>query len=372
MSQTDTVARDQPALTRPGAAAPGEPAVRRADRTRLMRPLLMLGGPLLLAVAVLLFWLLGGQYVSTDDSYVNAAKVSLSTDVSGLVGQVYVRDNQHVEAGQELFSLAPASFDIAVANARAQLAQAVLDINGARRSYAEAVAQIAVQRAQIAEDQTNLRRYAAVVGNGGVTRSTYDDAQYTLQADQARLTQLEAAAGLQLTKLSGNENIPVEQTPEYQSALATLNNALRDQRDSVVHAPFSGYVTQVDQLQPGMYLAAGTAAFGLVSDRHIWVTAQPKENDLTWVRPGQPVAISVDTYPGQTWHGVVQSLSPASGSEFSILPAQNSSGNWVKVVQRIPVRVAIVSGPENLPLRDGMSTEITIDTHHHRHLSDLF
>ena len=145
-----------------------------------MRPLLMLGGPLLLAVAVLLFWLLGGQYVSTDDSYVNAAKVSLSTDVSGLVGQVYVRDNQHVEAGQELFSLAPASFDIAVANARAQLAQAVLDINGARRSYAEALAQIAVQRAQIAEDQTNLQRYAAVVGNGGVTRSTYDDAQYTL------------------------------------------------------------------------------------------------------------------------------------------------------------------------------------------------
>ena len=121
-----------------------------------------------------------------------------------------------------------------------------------------------------------------------------------------------------------------------------------------------------------MYLRAGTAAFGLVSDDHIWVTAQPKENDLTWVRDGQPVSISVDTYPGQTWHGVVESLSPASGSEFSILPAQNSSGNWVKVVQRIPVRVHIVSGPKDLPLRDGMSTEISIDTQHHRHLSDLF
>ena len=120
-----------------------------------------------------------------------------------------------------------------------------------------------------------------------------------------------------MTKLSGNANIPVEQTPEYQSALATLNNALRDQRDSVVHAPFSGYVTEVDQLQPGMYLAAGTAAFGLVSDRHIWVTAQPKENDLTWVRPGQPVAISVDTYPGQTWHGVV--AEPEPGQRFGIL-----------------------------------------------------
>ncbi len=371
MSQANTVARDQAVQKRPDAA-PGEAALRRANRTRLLRPILMLGGSLVLAFGVLLFWLLGGQYVSTDDSYVEAAKVSLSTDVSGLVGKIYVHDNQHVQAGEELFSLAPSSFAIAVASARAQLAQAVLDINAARRGYAEALAQIAAQRALLQEDQTNLQRYAAVVGNGGVTRSTFDNARYAVQADQARLSQLEAAAGLQLAKLSGNADIPVEQTPEYQSALATLNNALLAQLHSIVHAPFPGYVTEVDQLQPGMFLSAGTAAFGLVSDTHVWVTAQPKEDNLTWVRPGQPVSISVDTYPGQTWHGVVASLSPASGSEFSILPAQNSSGNWVKVVQRIPVRIHIVSGPQDLKLRDGMSTEISIDTHHHRHWSDLF
>ncbi len=371
MSQSNIVARDQAAQKRPGAA-PGEAAVRRAGRNRLLRPILMLGGCLILALGLLIFWLQGGQYVSTDDSYVEAAKVSLSTDVSGLVGKVYVHNNQHVEAGQLLFSLDPDNFDIAVANARSQLAQAVLDIDAAKRGYAEALAQIAAQRAQLAEDQSNLHRYAQVVGNGGVTRSTYDDARYTVQTDQAKLDQLEAAAGLQLVKLSGKADIPVEQTPEYQTALAALNNALLAQRHSVVHAPFSGHVTEVDQLQPGMYLQAGTAAFGLVSDTDVWITAQPKEDALTWVRPGQPVSISVDTYPGQTWHGVVASLSPASGSEFSILPAQNSSGNWVKVVQRIPVRVHIVSGPKDLPLRDGMSTEIAIDTDHHRHLSDLF
>jgi len=371
MSQTDTVARDQVVQKRPGAA-PGEAAVRRANRSRLLRPILMLGGCLGLTLGVLLFWLQGGQYVSTDDSYVDASKVSLSTDVSGLVNKVYVHDNQDVQAGQELFSVGPNSFEIAVANARAQLAQAVLDIDAAKRGYAEALAQIAAQRAQLAMDQSNLNRYAAVVGNGGVTRATYDNAHYAVQTDQAKLAQLEAAAGLQLAKLSGNANIPVEQTPEYQSALAALNTALLNQQHSVVRAPFSGHVTGVDQLQPGMYLPAGTAAFGLVSDNHIWITAQPKEDQLTWVRPGQPVSISVDTYPGQTWHGVVASLSPASGSEFSILPAQNSSGNWVKVVQRIPVRIHIVSGPKDLPLRDGMSTEISIDTHHHRHLSDLF
>ncbi|HTI01651.1 MAG TPA: HlyD family secretion protein [Acidisoma sp.] len=371
MSQTNTVARDQPAA-RPGAAAPGETSQRQARRTSLLRPILMLGGTLALALGVLLFWLQGGQYVSSDDSYVEAAKVSLSTDVSGLVGKVYVHDNQHVQAGETLFSLDPANFGIAVANARAQLAQAVLDINAAKRGYAEALAQIAAQHAQLAEDQTNLQRYAAVVGNGGVTRATYDNARYTVQASQAQLAQLEAAAGLQLAKLSGDADTPVEQMPEYRTALAALNSALVAQRHSVVHAPFSGYVTNVDQLQPGMYLSAGTAAFGLVSDDHIWVTAQPKEDELTWVRLGQPVSISDDTYPGQTWRGVVESLSPASGSEFSLLPAQNSSGNWVKVVQRIPVRIKVLRKEGDPPLRAGMSVIADIDTGHKRSWRDLF
>jgi membrane fusion protein (multidrug efflux system) len=310
--------------------------------------------------------------VSSDDTYVDAAKVSLSTDVSGLIAEVNVRDNQHVQAGQVLFSLGQASFTIAVDQAKAQLAQAVLDVNAAKRGYAQAQAQIAAQKVAVAQDEANLKRYAAVVGNGGVTREVYDNAKFALQVDQAKLEELQDAAGLQLAKLSGNANIDVQATPEYLSALATLNSAIRNQRDSVVRAPFSGYVTQVEQLQPGMFLPAGTAAFGLVSDTDVFITAQPKESDLTWVRDGQPVTITVDTYPGQTWDGVVESVSPASGSEFSILPAQNSSGNWVKVVQRIPVRVKITGGPADLPLRDGMSAEISIKTNHHRHLSDLF
>jgi membrane fusion protein (multidrug efflux system) len=211
-----------------------------------------------------------------------------------------------------------------------------------------------------------------VVNNGGTTRAIYDDARFTLQGDQARLAQMENAAGMQLVKLLGNPDIRPEDTPEYMQAQANLNSALRDQRHSLIKAPYSGTVTLVEQLQRGMFLPAGTAAFGLVSDTDVFVTAQPKEDQLTWVRPGQSVDVSVDTYPGQTWRGVVQSLSPASGAEFAILPAQNSSGNWVKVVQRIPVRIEIISGPADMPLRAGMSTEISIDTHHHRHLSDLF
>jgi membrane fusion protein (multidrug efflux system) len=366
MSQANIAARDAAAQKGTGAAH-----VKRANRSRLLRPVLMIGGTLLLIIAVLIFWLTGGQYVDSDDTYVDAAKVSLSTDVSGLVASVNVRDNQHVTAGQVLFTLDQSEFDIDVAQARANLAQAVLDVNAAKRGYAEAVAQIGEEQVAIDQDQTNLARYAAVVGNGGVTRTVYDNAKYQLEADQDKQKELADAAGLQLAKLAGNANIEVQDTPEYLSALAQLNNALRAQRHSVVRAPFSGTVTLTEQLQPGMFLPAGTAAFGEVSDTDIWITSQPKESQLTWVRDGQSVSITVDTYPGQTWQGVVESVSPASGSEFSILPAQNSSGNWVKVVQRIPVRVKIVSGPD-LPLRDGMSAEISINTNHHRHFSDLF
>jgi membrane fusion protein (multidrug efflux system) len=371
MSQSNIVARD--AEKRPaGATAKG--GIRRVNRLRLLRPVLMIGGVLLVLIVSLIVWLTGGRYMSSDDTYVNAAKVSLSTDVSGLVGEVYVHNNEHVAQGQLLFSLDADNFNIQVESAQAQLAQAELDINAAKKGYAQSQAQIAAQRIQIESDQSNLSKYASVLRSGGVTQATYDNEKFQVEGDQAKLAELTDQSGVQLAKLAGDANIPVDQTPEYLSALAALNNAKRELAHSVVRAPFSGTVTEVDQLQPGMFLPAGTAAFGLVSDTDVWITSQPKESDLTWVRPGQSVTVTVDTYPGQSWQGIVDSISPASGSEFSILPAQNSSGNWVKVVQRIPVRIKITGGPAaaDFPLRDGMSAEISVDTYHHRHLSDLF
>jgi membrane fusion protein, multidrug efflux system len=366
MSQANIAARDSAPQVASGAA------VGRADRSRLLRPVLMIGGIVIVAVGSLGFWWTGGRYVTSDDTYVDAAKVSLSTDVSGLVDEVDVHENQHVVAGQVLFKIGQTGHHIAVANAQAQLAQVRLDVEGAKLAYAEAQENILLQGVQVSRDQDDLARYAAVLHDGGVTQSVYDDAKFQLQTDQAKLRELQDEAAIQVAKLADNPDIQPEDTPEYQSALANLQNAQLDLEDSVITAPYSGYVTMVDQLQPGMFLPAGTAAFGLVSDSDIWVTAQPKESELTWVRPGQSVSISVDTYPGQTWQGVVESISPASGSEFSILPAQNSSGNWVKVVQRIPVRVKITGGPSDFPLRAGMSAEISIDTQHHRTLSDLF
>jgi membrane fusion protein (multidrug efflux system) len=367
MSQADTVARDATMQRKSGTAE-----TPHTTQARVLRPVLMVCGVILLAVVSSWYWLAGGRYVSSDDSYVDAAKVSLSTDVSGLVNEVDVRDNQHVEAGQILFKVGQAQYANNVAGAQARLNQVKLDIAADKFDYAESLDDVKMQDVQIQKDQADLTRYAAVVGNGGVTRSTYDDAQFQLESDQKKLVALQDQAAIQLAKLDDNPNINVEDTPEYKSALATLRQAQTDQSHSVVTAPYSGEATLVEQLQPGMFLPAGAAAFGLVSDTDVWITAQPKESDLTWVRDGQPVIITIDTYPGQTWHGVVESISPASGSEFSVLPAQNSSGNWVKVVQRIPVRVKVTSGPTEFELRDGMSAEISIDTDHHRHLADLF
>ncbi|WP_297489105.1 HlyD family secretion protein [Acidocella sp.] len=366
MSQANIAGREQ------DVSGSGLAAVQRANRGRLLRPVLMVGGVLVVVLAALFIWLFGGRYISTDDSYVDAAKVSLSTDVSGLVDEVYVHDNQHVVAGQPLFSLGQSSYAIAVAHAKAEVAQAVEDINGTKRAYEQALAQLQGAAVQVRKDQADVARYAAVVTKGGVTRAMYDDARYTLEADQDRLAELQQAAGQQLTKLQGNPNITPQETPQYQQADADLQDAERNLAHTIVKAPYSGTVTQVEQLQRGMFLPAGTAAFGLVSDTDVFVTAQPKEDQLTWVRPGQSVDVSVDAYPGQHWKAEVESISPASGSEFSILPAQNSSGNWVKVVQRIPVRIKILSGPTDLPLLAGMSAEVSIDTNHHRHLSDLF
>ena len=353
-------------------ASADAPVEQTRRQSRLLRPALMVGGVVLILLAVLLYWLFSGGSVSVTDSYVKARRVALSTDVSGLVTEVAVKDHQQVAKGQILFELDPAQFAIAVTQARARLAEVKQKIEAAKHGYGAQIAKIEAQKAVVANDRINFHSYAALIGNGGVTRTAYNNAKYKLRSDEATLDAMTAQAGVDLAQLSGNPHIAVTKTPQYQQARAALDLAQLNAAHAVVRAPFAGIVTQTAKLQPGMFLPAGTAAFGLVSAKDVWVRSQPKETQLTWVRNGDHVRIHVDTYPGKIWHGVVGSISPASGSSFSLLPAQNSSGNWVKVVQRIPVHIKITSGPKNLPLRNGMSAEITILTGHKRSLSKLF
>jgi len=360
------------ATTAPGSLAGPAPApATRRSVLRLLRPVLMLGGIAVVVVASGWYWLHGGRLVSVDDAYVRAAKLAVANDISGIVGEVDVREGQHVAKGDVLLKLRDRQAQIGFAGAKANLAQMALTMEAMKRDYRRMLRDIAVKQAQTQSDQATLDRYGNLVKSGGVPRADFDDARFKVAADAAAVDSLKEQAEVQLARLGGNADVDVATTPQYLQAQSQVDEWQRQLDHTVLMAPFSGTVTNVEATQPGMYLAIGTAAFGLVSDEHVWVEANPKETDLTNVKPGDSVALTVDTYPDHPFHGAVDSIAPASASEFSVLPAQNSSGNWVKVVQRMPVRIRVDRQPGDPELRAGMSVEADIDTGHVRHLSDL-
>jgi membrane fusion protein (multidrug efflux system) len=345
---------------------------RPSRRRRLLRWGLILGGAVVLIIGGGYYWLSGGRYVSTTDAYVQANVLNVATDVSGVVDQIPVHDGEMVKAGQVLFRLDPLKFQLAVDQAKANLQQAKLNLESLKADYARAERVRLAQVAVVKNDQATLDRYAALVKEHAVPQQQYDDARYKLQADQAQLGSSEAQVKAALARLGGDAETDITDMPAYKQAQAQLGEAERELRHSIVRAPYDGMVTQVTKLQIGQYLPAGTAAFGLVGTNDFWVAAEPKETALTYARVGDTATVHVDTYPGHVWHGVVQSVAPATDQEFSLLPAQNSSGNWVKVVQRVPVRVVLKPTKDAPPLSAGMSAEVSIDTHHQRTLGDLF
>jgi membrane fusion protein (multidrug efflux system) len=346
--------------------------VRRRELRRLLRPLLMLGGIAIVIVGSLVFWISGGRVVSIDNAYVRSAKESISTDVSGIVMDVPVHEGQHVNKGDVLLRLDPTPFQLAVMGAKAKLGGVASDLNAEKMDYKRMIQDVDVKQSQVNLDQVNNDRFASLVQSGGVTRAEYDNARFQLATDKQAVAALKLRADVQLAKLGGNPDVDVHTMSDYLMAKAQLDEAQRELDHTVIYAPFSGIVTMVDTVQKGMYLAASTAAFGLVSTERTWIEANPKETELTHVKPGDPVDVTVDTYPGRSWDCRVESIAPNSGSEFSVLPAQNTSGNWVKVVQRIPVRITCDRKPDDPPFRAGMSVIANIDTGHHRTWNELF
>jgi membrane fusion protein (multidrug efflux system) len=341
----------------PGRDAPQQPSPRQRVRLGLflMLPLALMGGGA--------WYVVGGRVMYTDDAYVNADKVGISTDVAGTVVQVDVHDNQEVAAGQVLYRLDALQFVIALGDAKANRAQVALTLESMKRDYRRMLTDAATEQSQVALDRTRYERATRLLTSGVESRAGYDQAQYTLQADQSKLEALREEARVQLARLGGNPDTPATQLPQYQQADAQVAEAERELLHTVVTAPFAGIVTNVPAIARGKFLPASTTAFYLVDTHHVWIDATPKETQLTYVRPGQLASVRVDTYPGVRWYGTVESLSPAAAQEFSLLPAQNTSGNWVKVVQRVQMRVRVdTSDPRMPPLRAGMSTEVYVDT----------
>ena len=372
---TDEAPEGPRPLPRPAAApdkhAKEETAGRdgsRLKRRKWTRGVLFALLPLALVLAF--YWYVsGGAVMATDDAYIDAEKVGISTDVAGIVKDVDVVENQHVTVGQVLYRLDPRQFQIALNDAKANLAQTSLTIEAMKRDYRRMQSDVAAQDAQVTLDQTNFNRDVMLLRSKTIAQAVYDQGKSVLDTDKSKLEALRQQAQVQLAKLGGNADLPLDQEPQYLKAKAQLDEAQRQLDHAVVTAPFAGIVTDVSAIAPGKYLAASTTAFYLVDNDHVWVEAEPKETELTYVRPGQPVTVTVDTYPNRQWHGVVESVSPAAAQEFALLPAQNTSGNWVKVVQRVPMRIRLDTSDKSMPpLAAGMSAEVDVDTGHPRGL----
>jgi membrane fusion protein (multidrug efflux system) len=356
-----------PGESRGGEAAADTPAPPKKSKRR---PLMFALLPVALVVGGYLY-VTGGAVMSTDNAYVQADMVGLSTDVAGIVTQVLVHDNQKVAKGEVLFKLDPLQFQLALDRAEAQIGNTSNDLVALQASYRNMQAQVEQAQKDVDFNMVNFKRQEQLLANNFTPKATYDAARNTLQGSQQKFASLQAQQAGIAANLNGDPDAPIENHPRYKDAVATRDEAARQLAHTVVRAPFAGVVTNVPSLQPGQYLAAAATAFNIVSTDHVWVQASPKETELTYVKPGQNVTVDVDTYPGERWRGTVESISPASASSFSLLPAENTSGNWVKVVQRIPMRILVNNAPGKPPLRVGMSVEVNVDTGHPRGFPSL-
>ena len=337
-----------------------EPAVQpRSLRARLRLPF-MWGVPLLMAAGGLYFYLTGGRYQSTEDAYLRAAEVAISANVSGRVSEVDVHDNQQVRRGQRLFRLDDRPFRIAVEAARARLQGARLQVESLKADYRQRLAALRSAQSALAYAEREYRRASRLLASGIASQSQVDRA--LLARSEGR--QSVAAARQQITaalaKLGGQPDIAVDAHPLVEQAQAALDRASLDLSYATVIAPSDGIVTGVEHLQTGSYLQAATPAFVLVSTHDVWVEADFKEDQLAHMRPGDPATVKIDAYPGLTFRAAVASITPGTGSQFSVLPPENATGNWVKVVQRLDVRLRLEG---SLPaVRSGLSANVTVDT----------
>lgn len=328
-------------------------------RNRLLRRVLMLGVPLAVIVVGAAIYLAGGRFVSTDNAYVKADIASLSPEIAGNVLEVLVAENQKVTKGQPLLVIDSTNYKVGLAGAEAQMRAAVANVESAKARYRQKEESIALMQTNVKFAEREYQRQAQLASSNYVAAAKLDQAQHALESARRNLRLLQQEKAEILATLEGNPDIRPEDHSSYQQAVVGRESAKLFIERATMVAPFDGVVSQVPKV--GDFARTGAPILSLVSTSGVWVEANFKETDLTQMKIGQPVDIEVDTYPDRKFQGHVASISQATGAEFSVLPAQNSSGNWVKVVQRIPVRIAFetTSGPA---LRAGMSVTAEVDT----------
>ena len=334
----------------------------------LKRTVFLIVIPLLAICVGLYLYAAGGRYVSTDNAYVKANVIIISPEVSGRVTSVLVADNQSVEADDILLQLDSSPLEIILSRARAQMAVIRTELESLRADYGETVVQ-----AQQAEDKVTYldkryKRQQKLLKQGLSSEEKHDEAKHDLQVARREVQIIQQRVQRVLAQLGGSEKLPVDQHPRYLTAQTTYDQAVVDLKATTIRAPASGIVSNM-KLQVGEYALAGKPIFSLIENQPIWIEANLKETQLTHILPGQQATIVADAYPDKIWESVVSSIAPATGAEFSILPPQNASGNWVKVVQRIPINLVITDQAGGPQLRAGMTVSVRIDTRRKRELS---
>lgn len=342
-----------------------------ARRRRWLRRVLLLVVPVIAVAAGLAVYLHGGRYISTDNAYVAAQKVLVTPQISGTVNDIKVAEGQSLKAGDVLFSIDPKPYEIALAEAKAALTRAETDFGALKSQYQGFAPQIEVAQKTVALRQAEVDRKSKLLASKVVARADIEQDQVNLELARANLAALEQGQRQALSQLGGTADATLEAYGPWLAARAAVERAQWNLDQTVLKAPLDGVATQVSNIQLGRFLAAGSPVFAIVSDQDVWVDANPKETDITYLKPEQEVTVTVDAFPGERLHGHVASISPGTGAQFSLIPAQNASGNWVKVVQRVPVRVSLDAGQDLTKLRAGMSVNVDIDTHRTRSLAGL-
>lgn len=329
-------------------------------RTQTLRRILMGAIPVAAIAAGVAWYMMGGRYVGTDNAYVKADIASVSPEISGNIQAVLVSENQVVTKGQLILTIDDTNYRIAMAGSDAQLRSAISAIESSKARYRQKEASLRILQSNAAFAEREFKRQAALAANNFAAAAKLDEAQHNLESARQNIALLQQEEAEILAGLEGDPNVSPERVPSYQAALTAKVSAETFVRRAMVLAPFDGVVSQLPKV--GDFARSGAPAFSIVSSKDSWIEANFKETDLTHMRVGQPVEIDVDTYPGHPFHGHVTSISQASGAEFSVLPAQNSTGNWIKVVQRIPVRISVDDQHDGPPLRAGMSVTADVDT----------
>ena len=340
----------------------GEPILPPQPLAQRLRLPLMVGAPVIVVGAAVIFYLAGGRYETTDDAYVQAGKVQVSSNIPGRVISVDVTENQLVKAGQPLFHIDPAPLDAAYAQSEAQAAQTRLQVATLKAAYEERQADTRAAADLEAYQKHELARQKTLLAAGVASQSQVDLAQNAVDSAQQKLSAAKEAEAAALAQLGGVPDAGADRHPSVRAADAMVARDRLNRSYGIITAPQDGVATKVEQLQVGNYVNAAQPLFSLVSPR-MWIDANLKEDQLAHVRPGQPATVEVDAHKGVTYHGRVASLSPGTGSSFALLPPENATGNWVKVVQRVTVRVELDEQDlKDHPLQAGLSARVKIDT----------